>query len=85
MTRLRRREAERYGERITAAGDMAEASSAFLDWARAYDTAGTEIRSRVAHEAWLTTQRAPILRLDSQSSLEELVSAVLSRSGPADR
>ena len=79
MARLRVRETERYGDRIVGTGDMAEASAAFLDWAQSYDTAGAEIRSRVAHEDWLAAQRAPILRLDSQTPLEHLVSAVLAR------
>lgn len=79
MARLQRREAERYGARIEGTGDMAEASAGFLNWARAYDTAGADIRSRVAHEEWLTTQRAPVLRLDSREPCEHLVSAVIAR------
>ena len=60
MERLRRREIERYGERIAATGDMADASVAFLKWAQAYDTAGPEQRSRVTHEQWLASQAAPV-------------------------
>src|SRR5215216_4004937 len=44
MERLRRREAERYVKRIEAGGDMAVASSEFLKWAGAYDTAGASAR-----------------------------------------
>lgn len=40
MERLRRREAAQYGKRIEAGGDMAVASTAFIEWAEAYDTAG---------------------------------------------
>jgi len=39
MARLYRREAERYGSRISPGGDMAVANQAFLDWAESYDTA----------------------------------------------
>ena len=78
MERLRRREAVR-GKRIEAGGDMAVASTAFLKWAEAYDTAGPEQRSLVGHEAWLATLKAPVLRLDSAAPLKELVFAVLSR------
>jgi hypothetical protein len=85
MERLRRRERERYGARIADGGDMAQASAAFLDWAQAYDTAGPPIRSRIAHEEWLATQKAPVLRLDAQKPLEELVSAVLLQTNVADR
>jgi adenylate kinase family enzyme len=79
MERLRRREAARYGRRIEAAGDMAVASSEFLRWAEAYDTAGPAQRSLVGHEAWLATLKAPVLRLDSAAPLDDLVFAVLSR------
>jgi adenylate kinase family enzyme len=79
LERLRQREAARYGKRLEAGGDMAAASSEFLRWAEAYDTAGPEQRSLVGHEAWLATLKAPVLRLDSSAPLENLVSAVLSR------
>jgi adenylate kinase family enzyme len=79
LERLRQREAARYGKRLEAGGGMAAASSEFLRWAEAYDTAGPEQRSLVGHEAWLATLKAPVLRLDSPAPLENLVSAVLSR------
>lgn len=77
MERIRTREAERYGARIAAGGDMAEKSRAFLEWAESYDAAGPEQRSLAAHEAWLETQTAPVLRLNSIKSVTELVEAVL--------
>jgi adenylate kinase family enzyme len=81
MARLRRRETQRYGARIEAGGDMAAASAKFLDWAAAYDTAGLEQRSVLAHEAWLSTQTAPMLRLDSAAPVETLIATVLSQLG----
>lgn len=78
MERLRRREQMRYGARIMEGGDMAAASAAFLRWAAAYDTAGTEQRSRALHEAWLSSQTAPVLRLDTAEALPRLVAAVQS-------
>jgi adenylate kinase family enzyme len=77
MDRLRRREAARYGARLEAGGDMAEASLAFMAWAESYDTAGPERRSLRAHEAWLARQTAPLLRLDSARPLPDLVDAVM--------
>ena len=79
MARLRRREAARYGKRIETGGDMAVASSEFLKWAEAYDTAGPEQRSLTGHEAWLATVKAPVLRLDSAAPVDDLVLAVLSK------
>jgi hypothetical protein len=81
LERLRRREATRYGQRIMPGGDMAAASAEFIQWAAAYDTAGAEQRSLVAHEAWLATQTAPVLRLNSSVSVRGLIAAVLSPIG----
>lgn len=77
MARLREREQRRYGERIANGGDLAGAHADFLAWAARYDSAGPEQRSRVAHEAWLTTQAAPILRLDSSATVQELAGRIL--------
>jgi adenylate kinase family enzyme len=77
MRRLRRREKGRYGPRIEAGGDMEAASAAFLIWAAAYDTAGREQRSLVAHEEWLSDQKAPVLRLASCDPPDALANAVL--------
>jgi adenylate kinase family enzyme len=81
LERLRRREAARYGARIEAGGDMALASAAFLNWAASYDSGGPEQRSLAAHEAWLSSQTAPVLRLDSSASPQDLAGAVLSKLG----
>jgi len=78
MERLRLRERTRYGRRVDSGGDMAMSSADFLAWAAAYDTAGREQRSRVAHEEWLAGQRAPIIRLNSAEPVHVLADAVLS-------
>ena len=77
MARIRRREVCRYGSRIEAGGDMAATSREFLEWAASYDTAGPERRSLAAHEQWLATQAAPILRLDSAPPTGDLLAEVL--------
>jgi adenylate kinase family enzyme len=78
MQRIRNRERARYGERITPGGDMAMKSAEFLEWAATYDTGGPERRSLAAHEQWLLTQSAPILRLDSARPIGDLLADVLS-------
>jgi adenylate kinase family enzyme len=77
MERILRREEARYGDRIKPGGDMVKQSREFFEWAASYDTAGPERRSLAAHEEWLKTQTAPILRLDSERSLDDLVVEVL--------
>lgn len=81
MDRLRRRQVARYGARIEREGDMAVANLDFLKWAAAYDSAGPEQRSLIGHEAWMASQTAPILRLDSSASVQCLVATVLSELG----
>src|ERR1700759_3297195 len=81
MARLRRREADRWGERILPGGDMAAIHAAFIAWAEAYDTAGSLRGGLTTHEAWLTDQAAPLLRLDSGAPVTDLVAAVLDRLG----
>ena len=49
----------------------------FLAWAASYDTAGPERRSLAAHEQWLETQTAPVLRLDSSRDIDDLLAEVL--------
>ncbi|MDR9808886.1 adenylate kinase [Rhizobium hidalgonense] len=77
MERLRLREQARFENRIEPGGDMAEHSAAFLAWAAAYDTAGLEQRSLIAHEQWLSKIPGPILRLDGAEPLNELCKAVI--------
>jgi adenylate kinase family enzyme len=81
MDRLRRREAARWGARIQPGGDMAVLNAAFITWAAAYDTAGSLRSGLVTHEAWLTDQLAPVLRLDAVAPVEDLAAAVLDRLG----
>lgn len=60
---------------------MAAASVEFFKWAEAYDTAGPEQRSLLGHEAWLSSLRVPVLRLDSAASVQDLVETVLTEFG----
>jgi hypothetical protein len=73
MARLRARETARYGARIEPGGDMHAASQEFLTWAASYDTAGTDQRSLVRHEAWLAALPCPVLRLDASLPAAEVL------------
>jgi adenylate kinase family enzyme len=73
LQRLRDREMDRHGARIQAGGDMAAKHQEFMDWAARYETAGSELRSLVAHEQWLATRTCPVLRLDSSRPVADLV------------
>jgi adenylate kinase family enzyme len=78
MARLKAREVQRYGvDAIAPGGPTHQQHVEFLDWASRYDTAGVEMRSRVAHEAWLARLACPMLRLDTQQGVDALAQAVL--------
>jgi adenylate kinase family enzyme len=77
LQRLRQREFQRFGTRILPGGDMAEGHTEFITWAAEYDSGTPEGRSLVAHEAWMTQRRLPLLRLDSVAPVDSLIAAAL--------
>jgi adenylate kinase family enzyme len=77
LTRLRAREAVRYGHQaIAPGGEMHHAHVAFLDWAGRYDTGGVEMRSRALHESWLSTLSDAILRLEGNRTIAEQLARI---------
>jgi adenylate kinase family enzyme len=78
LERLRKREVERYGQRIMLGGDMYESSQAFLEWAKGYDHAGLETRSLVAHQQWMKHLPCPVIHLESSQSVEAMLEHTLS-------
>lgn len=64
MRRLKQRELEHYGSRILEGGELYGHHQWFMKWASAYDTAGTEQRSRALHEEWVKKLDCPVLRVD---------------------
>ena len=77
MERIRRREQERYGDRIRPGGDMNQIHRDFLDWAAAYDEGPATMRSRAMHDCWQQKLACPLLTLDGTRPVEELSEAVL--------
>jgi adenylate kinase family enzyme len=83
MQRLKEREIERYGPGINDSGHpMHKIHRDFLAWAKAYDTGGTEIRSKQLHEEWLSKIEVPVLRIEGNPSVEESVMVVLQKIFP---
>ena len=76
LARLRRREHQRYGSRIDPGGDLEAANSEFLTWAAGYDDPGFAGRSRAFHDAWLAALPCPVLALDGDAPIGELVAAI---------
>ena len=77
LTRLRAREAVRYGHQaIAPGGERHDAHVAFLDWAGRYDAGGAEMRSRVLHEAWLSTLPGAVLRLEGNRTVAKQLAQI---------
>lgn len=63
LERLRKREYERYGDRILPNGERHDQMNEFLEWAAAYDAGTRNGRSLPRHEAWLANLECPVLRI----------------------
>jgi hypothetical protein len=44
-----------------------------MDWVGRYDSGGPDMRSRAMHEAWLGSISAPVVRLDGDHPMSDLL------------
>lgn len=80
LARLRAREQQRYGAAgIAPGGPLHRAHVEFMDWAGRYDGGGPDMRSRVMHEAWLAAIRTPVVRLEGDHPMSDLLACLESR------
>jgi len=77
VERLQKREYERFGKRIRTGGDMYDNHREFIEWAKTYDTAGADQRSRALHEEWFKRLSCQLLRVDGTKSIEELLKRIV--------
>ncbi|MFJ7792655.1 adenylate kinase [Pseudomonas sp. NPDC096950] len=77
LERLAAREKERFGDRIAPGGDMHGIHVAFREWASQYDNPNFSGRNRAWHEAWLSEQTAPVLRIDGINSAQKMAADVI--------
>lgn len=77
IERLKKREYKRFGERIRPGGDMYDEHIEFIEWAKTYDTAGTDQRSRAMHDEWLHQVLCPVIKVDGTKPIEELICYIL--------
>lgn len=76
LARLRSRERLRYGTAVEPGGARHDAYRAFIRWAAAYDDPRFDGRSRARHEQWLARLHCPVLHLDAEAPVEQLLDAV---------
>lgn len=64
INRLEEREYRRWGERILPGGNMYEDHISFIEWAKTYDVAGLDQRSRTLHMQWIKKLPCPTVTVD---------------------
>lgn len=79
LARIRRREAEKFGDRVKPGGDMYDNHRAFLNWAASYDDPYFRGRSLQRHRDWLAGRTEPVIELPGTRPPEELVEACLAK------
>jgi adenylate kinase family enzyme len=78
LARIRERETRRYGaERLAAGGDLHLVFEKFLTWSANYDVDNANIRSRASELRWLQQLTCPVLKIEEEMPVEELVEFVL--------
>lgn len=76
IERLKKREKQRFGNRIMPGGDMYTHHMEFIQWAQEYDTGGVEMRSKAKHDEWEKLLLCKQIVLDGGADLEENFKAV---------
>lgn len=77
MSRLEKREVERYSDLLLNDPVIKENSKAFLCWAERYDDDNFKGRSKQIHLSWMKLLNYTVLRLDGVVELNEQVNRVL--------
>lgn len=79
MKRLRKRERERYGEKLLTDHTTQQTSEAFLEWASQYENPDFDGRSLKIHNDWMELLDCNLLRIDGALELERKVEKVLAK------
>jgi len=79
MSRITKRELQRYGDAIAEGGPMRTHHLEFIEWASKYDTADESMRSLRLHEKWIATLPCRCIRLEGDLSTEEHIKCLLEK------
>lgn len=69
IDRLKKREKEKFGERIEPGGDMYQNHADFIEWAKKYDDGGLDIRSKAQHDEWQKLLNCKLITLNGENDL----------------
>lgn len=76
LRRLKSREQQRFGSAVLPGGKMFERHQKFLDSAARYDYDQTEFRNKRTHEEWMQKLNCPILKIEGEKTVKEIVSII---------
>jgi adenylate kinase family enzyme len=79
MQRLRKREAQRYGDKLMSDQEIIKQSEVFLHWASQYDNEKFEGRSISQHKYWIKSVDFKVFELNGNIANTELVRLVLDK------
>lgn len=79
MDRLKKREFERYGDKIYTDPERVILYQIFLDWAKGYEDNTTDGRTLQVHQNWMENLRKPLLIIEGDTSVEERVGLILKK------
>lgn len=73
IQRIRKREYERFGERILEGGDMHGTHLDFLAWASKYDYGTPDMRSKARHDLWQSELTCEVRTVNGERNVEEMM------------
>jgi len=79
LEQLKKRELNRYGNRILPGGDLHSSHMDFLAYGATYDTGGMETRSLASQEAWSKTLSCPVVRVSGKVNFHTIAEELARR------
>lgn len=79
IERLKKREFERYGNKLLTDKIAQQNSKEFMDWAKKYDDQNYSGRSLAVHNQWIKLLNCPIIQIDGETSLNSKTEKVLAK------
>ena len=76
VSRLVKREKERYGDRIKPNGDFYEHYLEFMEYVKSYEDGSINIRSLLSQNKWLEMVNCKVLRIEEELDVESEVELV---------
>ena len=76
LRRLKSREQQRFGSAVLPGGKMFERHQKFLDSAARYDYDQNEFRNKRTHEEWMQKLNCPVLKIEGEKKVKEIVSII---------